>query len=190
MKIKPTIENAHRALRDAASVMESAGAVWHLDGGTLLGFWRDGKFCLNDHDDIDLTAFGIKINDIVPGFLKFGFDIYHEWPGNTKKRWTPQVSFRRDGVKVDVMFKALKGKWINWTVYRNSKEPIFKRTPQRMTDIPVYWKFICNQKAMSFPIPKIVEEYLKYRYGNWLVPVHRSIYSCYQDDRSIISQDV
>lgn len=187
---KPSIENAHRALRDAASVMEAVRAVWHLDGGTLLGFWRDGQFCKDDHDDIDLTAFGVKISDLVPRFLALGFDIYHEWEGDADKLHTPQISFKRDNVKVDVMLKVQDEKWVNWTVYRRSKGPVFKRTPLKLTGSPEYWTFICNRKALQLPVPKQVEKYLAYRYGNWQVPIHRSKFSCYTSDMAIIDRDL
>ena len=187
MKEKPKIEDAHKVLSLAVGILSKWN--YHLDGGTLLGFWRDGDFCKDDHDDIDVTVYGPSLDEVIKAFRDKGFDVYHEWPGDKENKWTPQASFLMLGVKVDVMLKSRGRKWANWTVYGNPKTgPVFKRTPLSLTGKCDNWIFIVGNEMKAMSVPSQTEKYLAYRYGDWRTPIHRSQYSCYsrESDRSIV----
>lgn len=177
----PTKENAIEALLSFSNVMHELGLPFMLDGGTLLGAVRDGDFCEDDHDDIDLTTFisSEHIPDILHAASVYGFTVYHTWTDGEQQ--TAQLSVKRDDVKIDLMFKKRKNGKVWWTVYRGSKKT-YKAVPDFAND--------SAQVAFhggAFSIPSKVEEYLTTRYGDWKTPVHRKDYSCYTSDKCIVN---
>lgn len=183
----PTVEAAHKALHDIVEILLSLQVVYYLDGGTLLGFYRDGTFCEDDHDDIDLTVSAEnwgKVKEIIKKAYEAGFELYHEWPRDTERHRSGQLAFKRDNVKVDIMFKETKrlSDRVWWTVYGGPKGVTYKATPAEFTRVKV-------GKAGGYLMPKEADLYLEYRYGDWKIPVHRREYSCYTTDKSIIKDN-
>ena len=152
-----------------------------LDGGTLLGAYRDNDFCEDDHDDIDLTTLhdsSIAI-DIVEALSEKGFELYHYWEKGEKN--TAQLSMKRHGLKIDLMFKEVKRKNAWWTVFQG-KKLIYKRVPAKYYNKTELISFQRNE----FNIPKETEDYLELRYGDWKTPIHRREFSCYTSDKVIV----
>lgn len=155
-----------------------------LDGGTCLGVYRDNDFCEDDENDIDLTTddkYSILIPNIIESSEKKGFKLYHNWdvPGFS----TRQISFKKDDIKIDLMFKKQKNTFTWWTVFKGNKIAKYKKVPSyfyQMTQEIIFY----NEKYF---IPYFIEEYLTYRYGNWKIPIHRNDYSCYSTDKCIIN---
>lgn len=184
----PTIEQASLALRTTVDVLDRLGIRFILDGGTLLGFYRDGFFATDDHDDIDLTTAANMwqfASQICKEMCEQGFEIYHEWPPNRTKHLSAQLSFKRDNVKIDIMFKEMKGEKIWWTIFGGPKGVTYKAVPLEMLDPAKLYKVA----GMIVAMPTKVEEYLAYRYGEWQEPVHRSQYSCYSTDKAIVKEN-
>ena len=107
-----------------------------------------------------------------------GFQVYHIWDfgGDT----TPQISYKKDGCKIDLMFKNFKGDKAWWTIFSGST-PTYKSIDAR------FYKELEDIKFgdLTFKRPKDIDTYLKTRYGNWNEPVHRKDYSCYTSDKCI-----
>lgn len=192
-KVMPTIEESGRALYDTLVVMTQLRIPTILDGGTLLGFHRDGTFCKDDHDDIDLTVAAShwkKAGMIAAGMMANGFDVYLEKPRDERNHYSAQFAFKRGEVKIDIMFKeydAYKQK-VWWTVYGGKRGVTYKAVPlELLKAASAHDVMIPGVKhAYTVGMPTKVEEYLTYRYGDWKTPVHRSEFSCYTTDRAIL----
>lgn len=187
-KVMPTIENAHKALEDATGVLDTLHVPYCLDGGTLLGFYRDKDFAEEDHDDIDLTVLAHNwkhARAITQAMLEIGFEVYREWPRNVTNHLSGQLAFKRDDVKVDLMFKETKPEsdkvW--WTIYGGPNRVTYKAVPLNFLDI------FTRDGEGKYRYPYKVEDYLEYRYGDWKTPVHRRDYSCYTTDKSIVKEN-
>lgn len=153
-----------------------------LDGGTLLGAYRDKDFCEDDWDDIDLTTYKSewsKQPELTRRLKEKGFDVYHIW--DFKGETTPQISYKKDGCKIDLMFKDFKGDKAWWCVY-SGKKATYKSVKA------YYYKDLYDImfKDLKFKRPKDIDNYLKTRYGDWRQKVHRSNYSCYTSDKCIV----
>jgi len=168
-------------LIEVREVLNKMKIPFVLDGGTLLGAYRDKTFCKDDHDDVDLTTLvsSDKAIDILEGLSAKGFEIYHYWEKGKKN--TSQLTVKRYEMKIDIMFKEVKGKNAWWTIFKE-KQLTYKKVLSKFYTETKTILF----KGVEFKIPKDVEEYLTLRYGDWNEPVHRSEYSCYTSDRVIV----
>lgn len=154
-----------------------------LDGGTCLGAYRDKDFCQDDENDVDLTSLD-QYTSLIPELsakcTEQGLLVYHYW--NLGEKSTQQISFKRDNMKIDLMFKKIKNEWAWWTIFRGNNISTYKKVPAHF-----YLETqLINFKGTEFLIPKSIKEYLTYRYGNWNNKVHRSQYSCYTTDKCIV----
>ncbi len=151
-----------------------------LDGGTLLGAYREKGFCEDDWDDVDLTTYISEWNkqeEMTKELLKEGFNVYHIWDFGEKT--TPQISYKKDNCKIDLMFKDFKNDKSWWCVY--GRNIVYKSVNAE------YYKDLYDIMFgdLKFKRPKNIDNYLKTRYGNWNNPVHRKDYSCYTSDKCI-----
>jgi len=184
MEPKPTKEAAGKALIEFAKILDDMGIIFELDGGTLLGMYRDGDFCDDDQDDIDLTTLNDPgvMHEILDRAAAQGFKVYKTWREEEKK--SAQLSVKKGCVKIDLMFKRKKGGRVWWTVYRGGKV-VYKsiradRYNARLYETP-YGVYLIPGEA-----PDGTEAYLTERYGDWRTPVHRDNYSCYSTDKAIV----
>lgn len=155
-----------------------------LDGGTLLGAWRDNDFCEDDWDDIDLTTFidqWDKKDAIISLAEKAGFSLYHSW--DIVDDNTPQLAFKKDGCKIDLMFKKQRGDKFYWCVYGRNRR-VYKEVFAGYYLEREKIKF----QGLKFERPEEIDGYLRARYGNWKTPVHRKDYSCYKNDGCIVEE--
>jgi len=195
---KPSIESAAQALYDVHQVLTTLGVEFVPDGGTLLGFHRDGTFCKDDQDDIDLTvkaSYWDRNEEIHAAMLAKGFKLYHRWGRRPEKHRSGQYAWRRALVKIDLMFKELhpRGDRYYWTVYGppGKRRITYKAVPNEsydvITEFPVSLTLPEGQKQdITLYRPQDIDSYLTYRYGNWQKPLHRSKYSCYSSDLAIL----
>jgi len=178
-------KQAFENLLEFKKILDKMNIEFMLDGGTLLGAYRDKDFCEDDHDDIDLTTLcdHKKAIDILEEAGAKEFELYHYWQKDNEKV-TAQIAVKKDGMKIDLMFKEVKytdEEKIWWTVFGGPNKITYKSIPSRMMGI---LKEI-NFKGTRFLIPEHPEEYLKYRYGDWKIPVHRKDFSCFKTDLAI-----
>jgi len=184
-----TKQKASAVLKEFKSVLDGLGIIFYLDGGTLLGAVRDKDFCEDDQDDIDLTTsieYWDKVEDLIELAKRKGFSLYHKWDGRdylekTGKRTSCQVAFIKDGGKIDLMFKDVKGDYQWYTLFKGW-EVVYQKIPLELVD-----KLdSCIFYGTEYKIPGRVDKYLKYRYGNYHKRVHRFSWNCYTSDRSIV----
>lgn len=167
-----------------ADILDSFNVPFVLDGGTCLGAYRDKDFCADDESDVDLTTFDTYsyfIPQIIKAAIEKGFDWHYHY--NLGNKSTQQIALRRNGLKIDLMFKKIKDEWAWWTVYKQKKFLTYKKVPKYFYENTQTIEFLNRQ----FKIPLEIESYLTYRYSTWNIPVHRTEYSCYTSDKCIVS---
>jgi phosphorylcholine metabolism protein LicD len=192
----PSKDVATLVLQEFSGIMDELGIPFMLDGGTLLGAYRDHDFCDDDQDDIDLTALFKHASSMKAITLlaeSAGFRLYHkwnasEWQQKYNKITSSQISFRKMGVKIDLMFKHTTQNKIWWTIF-SGDEVVYKSIPIAFVFGDNFSMAEIKFKNQKFYIPVNVDEYLKYRYGDFNVKVHRSEYCCYSTDKSICSYE-
>ena len=176
-------KQAFENLVNVKSILDKFNIEFVLDGGTLLGAYRDKDFCEDDHNDIDLTTLCTheRAIDVLEEAGTKGLELYHYWQKDREDA-TAQIAVKKNEMKVDLMFKEINEKdmaW--WTVFGGPNKITYKSVPATFY---LNTKEI-NFKGVKFLIPKDVEGYLKYRYGEWKTPVHRKDFSCFKTDLAI-----
>lgn len=169
-------EQAIQNLQDFKEILGKIGIVFWLDGGTLLGAWRDGDFPQDDEDDIDIgTWFNYAIfkKQIIEEAQKIGFELYHEW------EW--QIAMKRGGSKIDLFFHNKKGLDAYHFLYKG-EQGIPAVVPAHFFEKLFRLQF----NGIDLLIPNEINEYLTIKYGDWHTPIHRKDYAkaggCYNPE--------
>jgi len=177
MEIKAELnprEQARANLLIFKKILDEVGVPFWLEGGTLLGAYRDKDFCEDDEDDIDLCTWSNYVHcipEIVVHCTDAGFDVYKHWDHEDKAH---QIAVEKNGLKIDLFFYEKKGKDAWACVYQGNKcIPLV--VPAKNFEVLAEIYFL----GETFLMPKNIEEHLTYKYGDWKTKIHRSQYSCY-----------
>jgi hypothetical protein len=189
-------QNAIQNLEDIKKIFDNLNINFFLDGGTLLGAYRDNDFPEGDEDDIDLGCiyYSIeeKIDRIISEAEKLGFSLYHQWKY--------QLAFKRGGSKIDIFFhRRFNDQYVSF-LYKRVRDVdgcgIYEKDENGnlFLCIPMVVPFkyysgeinIIKFYGMDLNIPFLVEDYLKFKYGDWKTPIHRKDYAnaggCYNPE--------
>jgi phosphorylcholine metabolism protein LicD len=173
-------EQATQNLKDFKEILDELEITFWLDGGTLLGAYRDKDFCLNDEDDTDLCTWDNYLPtrvEIVKRAIDIGFNLLHEWE--------LEICLHRGGARVDLFFNKKNGKEAYTHIYAG---PII----HKFVVIPVkYYEKLepIMFKGEEFLAPSPVEEFLTLKYGDWKTPIHRSQYRCDNSNQNKFIRD-
>ena len=171
-----SVDQAVRNLQDIKRILDDLAIPFWLDGGTLLGAYRDGDFPPDDHTDIDLSTWAehkSKIPALITAAQAAGFRLYHHWAGDPRAPGMAQeVSFTRAGVKVDVFFYETSRDVIWSCIYKRDRclPCVVPRELVEAFDAIVF-------HGMVFQMPARIEAYLEYRYGDWQTPIAANEYT-------------
>ena len=179
-----TVEQAKSNLFEFADILEDLGITFWLDGGTLLGAYRDHTFCDGDEDDIDLFVWADN-KILIPTIIKYaeqrGFILHRQWDGDRRAPGkAPEIALAkyiktqhgRFRLKIDLFFIEKKGDDAWGLLYISPDTAI----PQ-VCKAKFYENLgMINFHGRIFNIPSPVEEYLTVRYGDWKTPIHRIHY--------------
>jgi len=188
MRKKQSAQN----LSDISDILDSFNATHWLDGGTGLGAYRDKDFCQDDEDDVDIGVWG-NYSYLIPEIIKKaeekGFTLWNHFTGNEKPDFAPELAFKRDKLKVDVIFYEKVKENAVACVFSGSKgnwHCIPRVVPahyfENLADIEFYGR--------TYKVARDIEDYLKLSYGDWKTPKHRSQYSCYNSsDLRVLKPD-
>jgi hypothetical protein len=156
-----------RNLIDARSILDSLGIRCWLTDGTLLGYFREGDIIEHDRD-VDLGLFIEDYQDaIVPAFRDCGFDVMYVLG---EKKQGLEISFVRDGVKVDLFFFYREGD----RLWHGAWEGMDKGRKRNL--IKYYYEpFDLRQidfLGSAFNVPADTLKYVETKYGpDWRTPV-------------------
>ena len=169
-------EIAWAALTDIVNVLNRVGVPYTLDGGTLLGFYRDGFFFPHDKD-VDLTLLNQhdRLPDVEREARALRYKVWrHQRVGNSG---CAKLQLSRDGIMVDIVSKHERKGLAWWALIQ---------APDRLKSMPArYYRELGTLVVRDrvFSIPLDVEGHLAERFGeDWRTP--RSNWDRYQHDRA------
>lgn len=177
---------AHANLVSLAAILDNLGIFFWLDGGTLLGAYRDGEFPPDDEDDIDLSTWATYkhlIPELISRAQSAGFTLYHHWTGDSRALgMAPEIALMKDGLKIDVFFFEVTGEDTWHLLYKNN------RGTAVVTPLAILSSFSpIVFRGTTFSRPTNIDGYLTHRYGDWRTPKHRSTFS-YTDNTHLLAR--
>jgi phosphorylcholine metabolism protein LicD len=168
-------EQASQNLKDFVEILNELEITFWLDGGTLLGAYRDKDFCDSDEDDTDLCTWDNHLplkQEIIKRAIEKGFGLLHEWE--------LEICVGRGGARIDLFFNRKNGSEAYTHIYSG-------KVVHRFVVIPVkYYEKLepISFKGLDLLAPSPVEEFLTLKYGDWKTPIHRSQYRCDNKDQN------
>lgn len=167
---------AERMLKEVASILNDCNITYWLEGGTLLGIRRENRLLPWDND-IDISMM-IDQSDKLPKFYnalkKANYRVRNRFFESSSEPFK-KGTLRMIKIRERKFFGLLKGNvcldiFIKYPV----SESAFWQIDGKTKSVPK--KFYEDFKTISFKehdysIPKLTDEYLTYRYGDWQTPV-------------------
>lgn len=154
------IKIAHNILKDVASKLEKMGVRYWIDGGTVLGLYRDGQLISYDRD-MDFVIHYCDLDKINMD----AFDNY-DWYISKLKGKTISIDLFVDKIGINLFMAYDKGKKIECNGIKGGTHRIIFRCPK---------KYIENLSSVklegkSYPCPSDTDKYLTKKYGKWRIP--------------------
>jgi phosphorylcholine metabolism protein LicD len=167
---------AWKALLSITGVLKQLKVPYCLDGGTLLGFYREGWFFPHDKD-VDLTLLDqhARLPEIKRLARKAGFKVWrHQTVGESG---CAKLQLPRHGVMVDIVSKHERDGLAYWALIQ---------APEHVKSMPArYYRDLATilVRGHEFSIPADTESYLAERFGDdWRTP--RPEWNRYEHDRA------
>lgn len=186
------LEKSLRLLERATTFLEKYNIPYWLEGGTLLGIIRENRLLPWDNDlDIPIRSEDFdRLRRILPKFFyrgmiakvrEYKIDDPPFQKGEVRliKVYATKYLFFKSPLVLDIFVKKKLDDQYYWVV--GVKRRAKKAVPARFYDELTTVQF--NNKTYS--IPKLTDEYLTYRYGDWRTPV--KTWNYIKDDQSIVS---
>jgi phosphorylcholine metabolism protein LicD len=186
------LEKSLRLLERATTLLEKYNIPYWLEGGTLLGIIRENRLLPWDNDlDISIRSEDFdRLRRILPKFFyrgmiakvrEYKIDDPPFQKGEVRliKVYATKYLFFKSPLVLDIFVKKKLDDQYYWVV--GVKRRAKKAVPARFYDELTTVQF--NHKTYS--IPKLTDEYLTYRYGDWRTPV--KTWNYIKDDQSTVS---
>ena len=186
------LEKSLRLLERATTLLEKYNIPYWLEGGTLLGIIRENRLLPWDNDlDISIRSEDFdRLRRILPKFYYRGMIAkvrehkiddppFQKGKVRLIKVYATKYLFFKSPLVLDIFVKKKLDDQYYWVV--GVKRRAKKAVPARFYDELTTVQF--NHKTYS--IPKLTDEYLTYRYGDWRTPV--KTWNYIKDDQSIVS---
>ena len=167
---------AERMLEDVAGIFNACNITYWLEGGTLLGIRREDRLLPWD-DDIDVSMMvdqSSKLPILYKTLKKANYRVklrhfeHNDTPFKNGDLRMIKIRERRffgllkGPVCLDVFIKYPLDNVAYWEIANKKKKVPFKFYKSFKT---------ISFKGFEYSIPKLTEDYLTYRYGNWETPV-------------------
>jgi len=186
------LEKSLRLLERATTFLEKYNIPYWLEGGTLLGIIRENRLLPWDNDlDISIRSEDFdRLRRILPKFFYRGMIAkvrehkiddppFQKGEVRLIKVYATKYLFFKSPLVLDIFVKKKLDDQYYWVV--GVKRRAKKAVPARFYDELTTVQF--NNKTYS--IPKLTDEYLTYRYGDWRTPV--KTWNYIKDDQSTVS---
>ena len=186
------LEKSLRLLERATTFLEKYNIPYWLEGGTLLGIIRENRLLPWDNDlDISIRSEDFdRLRRILPKFYYRGMIAkvrehkiddppFQKGEVRLIKVYATKYLFFKSPLVLDIFVKKKLDDQYYWVV--GVKRRAKKAVPARFYDELTTVQF--NHKTYS--IPKLTDEYLTYRYGDWRTPV--KTWNYIKDDQSTVS---
>lgn len=186
------LEKSLRLLERATTFLEKYNIPYWLEGGTLLGIIRENRLLPWDNDlDISIRSEDFdRLRRILPKFFYRGMIAkvrghkiddppFQKGEVRLIKVYATKYLFFKTPLVLDIFVKKKLDDQYYWVV--GVKRRAKKAVPARFYDELTTVQF--NHKTYS--IPKLTDEYLTYRYGDWRTPV--KTWNFIKDDQSTVS---
>lgn len=195
-----TLQKANKLLRDLIDYLNENNIDYHLEGGTLLGFVRDGGFLEWDHDiDISIPSdFTEKFYSKRRSLWLKGYRItrhrskinYGPISRGSVRIFKVKGAFysffrmfsnrlKRNELVADVFIKFQDGSDVFWI----SKGKIMSAPSLHYNGFSKL-----NFKGLELRIPAEHKDYLTHKYGDWSLPVKE--WDCAVDEKSVIADAI
>jgi phosphorylcholine metabolism protein LicD len=167
---------AERMLANIAKIFHSCNIEYWIEGGTLLGIRRENRLLPWDND-IDFSVKSTQIEKL-EGFIdvlkKAGYRVKTRRFG-TSNTYFKAGTLRMIKIREKRFFGLLKGKicadiFIKYPIEDKHYWEIANKTKFVPSTFYENFKTIAFN-GFEYNIPKLTDEYLSYRYGNWQTPV-------------------
>ena len=150
-----------KRLKLACSLLEALDVSYWVSAGTMLGLYRDGGLIPHD-TDIDVETMDThRAEDIKKAFSENNYKLVRE------------VFYKK--IPMQIAFASLSDNII-FDIYlyvKYDEDTIINYSDSGVLQLP--YGFIQNKrismfKGVAVPVPYSTEEYLTYRFGNWMEP--------------------
>lgn len=181
-------KEAKQLLLKSVKIINKTGLDYWLEGGTLLGIYRENRLLPWDNDvDISMLFPGTqKINELIANLKKKGLRV-------RVRTFSKDCSPLNEGelklikIRKKHFFGLVKGNvcleiFIKHTIDKNT----YWQIGNKVKYVPS--KFYKKLKTLSFEnfrykVPYDLEAYLSYRYGDWKTP--QKNWNTFRDDKAI-----
>lgn len=163
---------AEKMLKDIIMICDECDINYWLEGGTLLGIYREDRLLPWDND-IDIS---VKSNEEFKFKELFSLLSKHNYRVRLRHFEKDCYPFKKDKIRIikireKKFFGLIKGNvCFEIFVKYPSQKDFFWKIGKKTKSVPE--KFYKSFKKIKFQgyeysIPKLTDDYLKYRYGNW-----------------------
>lgn len=174
-------EEAFDGLTVVSGVLDRLSVPWCLDGGTLLGFVRDGWFFPHDYDiDITLLDQSHRLREVHDASRALGFS-----SRGLANLGPPEYSWKlflqRGSAKIDIVSKVERDGMALWTLMHN--RVTVKSAPA------AFYKQLrpLSIRGVTLSVPREAEAYLSWRFPGWETPKGPSAWVKYRDDMAYVA---
>ena len=167
---------AFEVLTDVKEVLDELEIPFWLDGGTLLGFVRDGIFCVGDEPDVDVSTwcdFKEKKQDIIDKLFIRDYSLHGNWHDGSNKAHELSMRHKNGRHKIDIFFKERKGDWSWHCLYAGVSPAKWKRNPIKYFNNLSEMVITTPKGDLTYMIPTDYDGYLICLYNDWKTPVNK-----------------
>lgn len=165
---------ARKLLLLTVKILDDAGIPYHLEGGTLLGMVRDGDILPWDYD-LDISIMAPDAERLAKQLWRFtlhGYYVSRRYAHKPSPGWEKgalriiklrnrRLWFFKGDIRLDIVVKYDCGGATYWTIVRKlcKVDSKFYRGYEEL-----------DYQGQRLKTPKLKEEYLVCKYGDWQVP--------------------
>ena len=178
---------ARKMLKDITTLLEKHNIDYWLEGGTLLGIIREDRLLPWDNDlDLSVTERHYSnvlniVHDVKKAGYRIKFKVFKEDNPPFKNNQVRLIKIKNrrffffsGQVSLDIFIKFEQNGQYFWQVGKKKKS------------VPSYFYkelVLFGFDNKSYTVPKLYEDYLTFRYGDWKTPIKE--WNTFTDDKAI-----